>query len=199
MQTRPLIELCMNRHNLSVSLFAVSLLAVSACAADPTPQPTNPAGDNGKADSPTPDCYVGTGIRPSSQPTPTPELQARWNGWQEAMAIWAQNAEVEQHAKAFIAAANGVAGIQCVIDSDCETHSSDFVGSCRIYYNVGQCVVTDLDPPAVGPAAPSEPDLSCADFTCPTTFQCEQEASTAGIACVLQRCGSGGGGGGRGH
>jgi hypothetical protein len=57
--------------------------------------------------------------------------------------------------------------------------------------------VTDLNPLPAGPAAATQPQPSCLDFSCANTnFQCELEHSTGGIACVLNRCGGGGNGSG---
>jgi hypothetical protein len=99
--------------------------------------------------------------------------------------------ESAAHAAAYAAAATGVVGRPCTSDSDCATGSAAFPGTCHIYYQHGQCEVADPNPP-VGPTPPPQPALTCADFTCAPSYQCEQEATTRGIACVLQRCKSGG-------
>ncbi len=66
----------------------------------------------------------------------------------------------------------------------------------------GSCTVSDLAP-VPGASAPPPPRFTCADFTCPASFQCEVEESTGAVGCVEQRTcvdkpsGGGGGGGGR--
>ena len=184
---------------------ALSLLTLAGCAAESPSDLSNPdtAGLVPTAQSSNKVCYSGVGVRPSQQPTPTAAVQALWDAWQAAMADYQQAAaafsvEAQEHADEFQAAAGGVAGTQCTTDLDCDTHSVDFVGSCHVYYNVGQCNIIDQHPLPTGPVAPPQPSLSCADFTCNANFVCEQEVQTTGIACVLQSCGNGGGGGGGG-
>ncbi|MBX7115290.1 MAG: hypothetical protein K1X64_13255, partial [Myxococcaceae bacterium] len=147
-------------------------------------------------------CWDGTSLpRPALEPTPTASVADKFSAWQKAMneyqvAAAAFSAAAKEHADAYNAAAQPVAGKSCHQNADCDTGSLDFPGACRVYYEVGQCVVQDNNPIGSGPAAPAQPDLSCADFTCSdSSYQCEQEASTQGIACILQRCGRHGGGG----
>jgi hypothetical protein len=111
----------------------------------------------------------------------------------------ARSADAAAHGAAYYAAASLIVGKSCGSDADCDTGSSEFVGSCHIYYQVGQCGVVDLTPLPAGPQPPPQPLASCADFTCASSsYQCSVEVSTNGIACVLNRCSvNSGGGGGR--
>ena len=147
-------------------------------------------------------CWDGTSLpRPALAPPPPASVTDKFAAWQVAMneyqmAAAAFSAAAKEHADAYNAAAQPVAGKSCHQNADCDTGSLDFPGACRVYYAVGQCVVQDNNPVGAGPAAPAQPDLSCADFTCSDlSYQCEQEASTLGIACILQRCGHQGRGG----
>jgi hypothetical protein len=193
------------KYPTNLGSFALFLFTTAACASSPTGDSSSAASADptGVIDSASKVCFSGVGVRPSEQPTPTAAVQDLWTAWQAAMADYQQAAaafsvEAEDHADAFEAAAGGIAGAQCTSDLDCDTQSTEFIGSCRIYYNVGQCNIVDQDPLPVGPTAPPQPSLTCADFTCDASFQCEQEVNTTGIACVLQNCGNGGGGGGSG-
>jgi hypothetical protein len=151
-------------------------------------------------------CWDGVTLpRPAVDPTPTASVAAAFEAWQAAVGKYqadatAYDAIAQAHAEAYGAAASGVVGLACSQNADCDTHSSAFPGTCNIYYRIGQCAVSDPNPP-LGPTPPPQPRFTCADFTCPQTgYQCEQEVETTGIACVLSRCsGHGGGGSGGRH
>ena len=97
----------------------------------------------------------------SIPPTPTDAIAATLDAWSAV------------HAEA--AAVAGVIGLPCATSADCDTGDAAFPGSCQTpYYGQAQCSV---------PSAPAEPLFTCADYSCPVGFQCEQELG-ASVACV---------------
>lgn len=76
-----------------------------------------------------------------------------------------------------------LAGKACFTDFDCATGDERFVSSCLRYEwdgTNGTCLVTTAE-------IPQAPLPTCADVTCPDSFQCELEESTGAVGCVEQR------------
>lgn len=132
--------------------------------------------------------------RPALAPTPSPSVQIAYDAWRVAFDAYQgqasiYSAESAAHAATYNAAAGSIPGQPCTTDAQCATNDEAFPGHCRVYYDVGQCEVRDLHPLPVGPVAPPQPQLTCADFTCANAdYECELEENTGGVACVLQRC-----------
>ncbi len=191
-------------------LFACCFLFVTACGVgEPltpassglTSTPATPTTPATPPTAPSSACWDGVTLpRPAVDPTPSPSVAAAYEAWHAAVSRYETDAAAydlaaQAHAEAYAAAATGVVGRSCTKNDDCDTQSTEFIGSCNLYYHVGQCAVSDAHPPA-GPTPPPQPRFTCADFTCPQAgYQCEQEVETSGIACILGRCGGGHGGG----
>lgn len=146
--------------------------------AGPTPDDNTSASaagsatDSGAASSPD-TCNVPASQRPRLPPTPTPAMADRIHAW-------------KAQSEAYQAIAS-VLGRACVTSADCATGDANFPGRCNVpYYGQAQCTIDN---------APSAPKFTCADYTCPTNYECEDEAGGS-VACVEHRnCGESGGGG----
>lgn len=97
---------------------------------------------------------------------------------------------------------SAVSGTLCETDEDCSTYHESYVGTCLRYVwdgTNGSCSVHSTIPI---PSAPPQPQLTCADVTCPSVggvaYQCEVENGTNAVGCVEPRTcrepGTGGGG-----
>jgi len=175
----------MNRTNFA-TLCVLPLLAACSGPADGTPTtgsteavplasgapaasaaaPSDPAAASSATVSVAPSGKAGvvcveTAPPTSIPPTPTDAIAATLDAWSAV------------HAEA--AAVAGVIGLPCATSADCDTGDAAFPGSCQTpYYGQAQCSV---------PSAPAEPLFTCADYSCPVGFQCEQELG-ASVACV---------------
>jgi hypothetical protein len=114
-------------------------------------------------------CVVDKATRRSVPPTLSPNASAM-------VAAWANKGEEGRQAEYQKAAS--LIGKNCVSAQDCETGSAYVKGICsEPYYGQSQCQIDES----------SVPSLTCADYVCPTGFECELEANTRAVACVEHR------------
>lgn len=172
----------MNTFSVALSATLSLTLASTACTAFTTesaPGPDDVVGSSESAQSSSkPACTPDSAPRRTAVPVPNAASKAKIDAW-------------TQTSSAFTAAAV-VIGRACVTNADCATSDAAFPGTCLTpYYGSAQCTVD----------APARPLFTCADYTCPASFECEQEGSES-IACLEHRlcrptAGNGNGGGGR--
>ncbi len=133
--------------------------SVFACAA-----PTEDLSDQSAAQSSRPTCGPNAPPRRSVPPVISDAAKAKLDAWVALDSAYASAAQV--------------IGRSCETDSDCATGDDRFAGSCTTpYYGQAQCTVSN---------APTRPTFTCADYSCPVNFECEQEGSES-VVCLEHR------------